>query len=191
MVGGWAGGLDPAEIRTREEFAAALTALRVAAELTVRQTVELSGCPQGTLNGWFAGQHVPTDGNEKMFRAVLAVCGIDTRAEQEPWLTAVRRVRGTTGRRRRDDESPYRGLEPFQFDDAGWFFGRAELTAELVGKVDVLLRARGRPRILFVIGASGSGKSSLLWAGLLPALQEEGLTATAWPRLSAIWATRN
>ncbi|WP_063038446.1 WD40 repeat domain-containing protein [Nocardia pseudovaccinii] len=177
MVGGWAGGLDPAEIRTREEFAAALSALRVAAELTVRQTVELSGCPQGTLSGWFAGQHVPTDGNEKMFRAVLAVCGIGTRAEQEPWLTAVRRVRGTTGRRRRDDESPYRGLEPFRFDDAGWFFGRAELTAELVGKVDVLLRARGRPRILFVIGASGSGKSSLLSAGLLPALQEEGLTA--------------
>ncbi|WP_433684029.1 WD40 repeat domain-containing protein [Nocardia sp. CA-119907] len=177
MVGGWAGGLDPTAIRTREEFASALSALRIAAELTVRQTVELSGCPQGTLSGWFAGQHVPTDANEKMFRAVLTVCGLDTRAEQEPWLTAVRRVRGTTGRRRRDDESPYRGLEPFRFDDAGWFFGRTELTTMLVGKVEALLRARGRPRILFVIGASGSGKSSLLSAGLLPALREEGLTA--------------
>lgn len=171
------GGLGPSTIRTRAEFASSLSALRIAAELTVRQVVERSGCPQGTLSGWFAGQHVPTDANEKMFRAVLFACGVEARLEQEPWLVAVRRVRGTTGRRRREDESPYRGLEAFRSDDAGWFFGRGDLTAELVGKVEELLRSRGRPRILFVIGASGSGKSSLLWAGLVPALAEEGLAA--------------
>ncbi|MET8141625.1 AAA family ATPase [Sphaerisporangium sp. NPDC005288] len=62
---------------------------------------------------------------------------------------------------------PYRGLEPFEFtaDDARLFFGREELIGELVRTVGVR-----RTGPLFVIGPSGSGKSSVLRAGLLPAL---------------------
>ncbi|MGW4643360.1 caspase, EACC1-associated type [Sphaerisporangium sp. NPDC004334] len=62
---------------------------------------------------------------------------------------------------------PYRGLEPFEFtpDDARLFFGREELVGELVRVVGA---RRAGP--LFVIGPSGSGKSSVLRAGLLPAL---------------------
>ena len=44
-----------------------------------------------------------------------------------------------------------------------YFFGREELVAELVARL-------GRARFLAVVGASGSGKSSLVRAGLLPAL---------------------
>ena len=56
---------------------------------------------------------------------------------------------------------PYKGLAAFQPEDAGYFFGREELVAELVARL-------GRARFLAVVGASGSGKSSLVRAGLLP-----------------------
>ncbi len=58
---------------------------------------------------------------------------------------------------------PYRGLAAFQPDDADRFFGRDGLVAELVERVE-------RDRVLFVIGPSGSGKSSAVRAGLIPAV---------------------
>jgi WD40 repeat protein/DNA-binding SARP family transcriptional activator len=58
---------------------------------------------------------------------------------------------------------PFKGLATFQVADAPYFFGRERLVAELVA------RLVGAP-LLGIVGASGSGKSSLLRAGLLPAL---------------------
>ncbi len=60
-------------------------------------------------------------------------------------------------------ESPYRGLLAFEPGDREFFFGREDVVAELVGRVEP-----ARP--LAVIGASGSGKSSLLRAGLAAAV---------------------
>jgi WD40 repeat protein/DNA-binding SARP family transcriptional activator len=57
-------------------------------------------------------------------------------------------------------EPPYRGLEYFDVKDSAWFFGRERLTARLLD------RARAT-RLLAVVGASGSGKSSLVRAGLV------------------------
>jgi WD40 repeat protein/DNA-binding SARP family transcriptional activator len=58
---------------------------------------------------------------------------------------------------------PYKGLAPFDAEDAESFFGRERLVAELVAR---LVGAS----LLAVVGPSGSGKSSVLRAGLLPAL---------------------
>jgi WD40 repeat protein len=58
---------------------------------------------------------------------------------------------------------PYKGLAAFQAEDAQWFFGRQRLVAELV------VRLSEHP-FLAVVGPSGSGKSSVLRAGLLPAV---------------------
>ncbi len=58
---------------------------------------------------------------------------------------------------------PYKGLAPFEADDAEYFFGRERLVAELVA------RLVGAP-LLAVVGPSGSGKSSAVRAGLLPSL---------------------
>jgi formylglycine-generating enzyme required for sulfatase activity len=58
---------------------------------------------------------------------------------------------------------PYPGLRPFQTSEAALFFGREGHTSEL-------LRRLSEHRFLAVVGSSGSGKSSLVRAGLLPAL---------------------
>jgi WD40 repeat protein len=59
---------------------------------------------------------------------------------------------------------PYRGLLPFREEDAPFFIGREAFTAALIEKV----RSR---RLVAVVGASGSGKSSVVRAGLVPALR--------------------
>ena len=63
------------------------------------------------------------------------------------------------------DLCPYRGLEPFTEDDAEFFFGREWVVEHL------LERLRQEPRFLAVLGPSGSGKSSLVQAGLIPRLR--------------------
>ncbi len=59
--------------------------------------------------------------------------------------------------------NPFPGLRPFGPEEAHLFFGRDE-------QVDDLLQRLGTSRFLAVMGPSGSGKSSLVLAGLLPAL---------------------
>jgi WD40 repeat protein/DNA-binding SARP family transcriptional activator len=58
---------------------------------------------------------------------------------------------------------PFKGLASFEEDDAGFFCGRERLIAEMVA------RLAGAP-LMGIVGPSGSGKSSALRAGLLPAL---------------------
>jgi WD40 repeat protein/class 3 adenylate cyclase len=62
-----------------------------------------------------------------------------------------------------DIPCPYKGLASFDEHDAGLFRGREELLAQLLAR---LLTTR----LITVVGASGSGKSSLVRAGLLPAV---------------------
>ena len=64
--------------------------------------------------------------------------------------------------------NPYKGLRAFREEDQGDFFGRESLLADLLASVD---DARSVPRLRAVLGASGSGKSSVMMAGLLPALR--------------------
>ncbi len=71
---------------------------------------------------------------------------------------------GDTGRH--DGVCPWRGLAPYGVEDAEWFCGRERLTAELVARV-------AGSRVFAVVGPSGSGKWSVLRAGLLAALRED------------------
>ncbi|HEV7977156.1 BTAD domain-containing putative transcriptional regulator [Amycolatopsis sp.] len=65
------------------------------------------------------------------------------------------------------DRSPYPGLLSFSVGNAQYFFGREQLTTTLVDRLGDP-EADGGP--IAVVGASGSGKSSLLRAGLVPAI---------------------
>jgi WD40 repeat protein/energy-coupling factor transporter ATP-binding protein EcfA2 len=64
----------------------------------------------------------------------------------------------------RDDVCPYRGLQTFDEDHAEFFFGRDADIQRVIEKLK-------QTRFLAVVGPSGSGKSSLVRAGLLPALK--------------------
>lgn len=61
-------------------------------------------------------------------------------------------------------DPPFQGLQYFDEKDADRFFGRETLVARIVGRLTTL-------RFLAVIGASGSGKSSVVRAGVIPALR--------------------
>jgi WD40 repeat protein/class 3 adenylate cyclase len=64
--------------------------------------------------------------------------------------------------------SPYQGLAAFREQDAHFFFGREDFTAQLVEA----LHQHGL--VAVVVGSSGSGKSSTVFAGLLPQLRKDG-----------------
>jgi hypothetical protein len=68
------------------------------------------------------------------------------------------------------NRSPYPGLESFSGDDAAVFFGRDDEIGRLVELLQPTLQ-RGAGRFVALVGPSGSGKSSLLRAGLLPRLE--------------------
>jgi transcriptional regulator with XRE-family HTH domain len=78
-------------------------------------------------------------------------------------------------------ENPYKGLRAFGEADAADFFGREMLTQELLGAMaeadDEQVRGSQQElaRFLAVVGPSGSGKSSVVQAGLIPALRQGGL----------------
>ncbi|MCC3529531.1 MAG: AAA family ATPase, partial [Microcoleus sp. PH2017_22_RUC_O_B] len=63
--------------------------------------------------------------------------------------------------------NPYQGLSAFQEKDAALFFGRETFTNQLVKVVET-------KKLVAVIGASGSGKSSVVLAGLIPSLRQQG-----------------
>jgi len=65
--------------------------------------------------------------------------------------------------------SPYPGLRPFEAEDAAVFFGRDEDITRLLDLLHPILN-RGDGRFVAVVGPSGSGKSSLMRAGLMPRL---------------------
>ena len=65
------------------------------------------------------------------------------------------------------DRSPYPGIHAFEAEDAAIYFGRDDETRAVIERLDAR-RTQGGARLLVIIGASGSGKSSLLRAGVLP-----------------------
>lgn len=84
---------------------------------------------------------------------------------QDPALTPVRAIPATPVSVR----NPYKGLRPFLEADAADFFGRSKLTAQLT-------RALQGDSFVAVVGPSGSGKSSVVRAGLIPELRiDDGL----------------
>jgi WD40 repeat protein len=65
-------------------------------------------------------------------------------------------------------QNPYPGLRPFETQESSLFFGRDQQVAELVTRLE-------RSRLVAVVGVSGGGKSSLVRAGLIPALERTHL----------------
>lgn len=80
--------------------------------------------------------------------------------------------------------NPYKGLEPFRAIDRELFFGRTKLVEEMCETL------KGFPAFLGILGASGSGKSSVMMAGLLPALADGALPdSKKWKYLTTFTPT--
>lgn len=105
--------------------------------------------------------------------AYVDACQGDLRAWETRWHAAATEIAASAPREDPAETSrqnaPYAGLSAFQPEDADRFFGRERLTGELLTKV-------GERRFLAVFGPSGSGKSSLLRAGLVARARASG-----WP----------
>lgn len=81
-----------------------------------------------------------------------------------------------------EPRNPYKGLHAFTQNDRADFFGRESLVREMLDSLrEMLLPAQpgtSARRLLVVVGPSGSGKSSVVMAGLLPQLQDGALQAS-------------
>ncbi|MFD0690732.1 nSTAND1 domain-containing NTPase [Actinomadura fibrosa] len=174
---------DPRLIAGPADFASALRVLRAQSGLSFRRVAALLNkdaaetVSVSTLSGWFNGAHLPTSMLAGAVPRLLAVLGEEDPAEVAAWLAALERVRVRPGPRP-SGAAPFRGLEAYGPEHAEYFCGRGALTA---GLLDLAERAYARGTPAIVVGPSGSGKSSLLGAGLVPAWPRRGSAAgRAW-----------
>ncbi|MGZ5445226.1 MAG: nSTAND1 domain-containing NTPase [Thermoanaerobaculia bacterium] len=78
------------------------------------------------------------------------------------------------------DTSPYRRLDAFREEDASLFFGRQAAIDSVVRRIDQSSGWHDQPRFLTVTGPSGSGKSSVVNAGVIPALRSRRAPRSVW-----------
>ncbi|MBL1110432.1 helix-turn-helix domain-containing protein [Streptomyces sp. 5-8] len=144
-----------------QRFAQELRKLRQeAGGLTYRVMAQRVGYSVTTLSQAAAGQKVPSC---EVTLAYVRACGGDENEWRERWRKTAAQAAAVP--REGSAPPPYRGLARYEPVHAELFFGRERLTAQLLDVV------RGR-RFTAVFGPSGSGKSSLLRAGLIPRLRE-------------------
>ncbi|MFT5851855.1 MAG: hypothetical protein ACI87J_001830, partial [Colwellia sp.] len=77
---------------------------------------------------------------------------------------------------------PYPGLLAFQEEDAALYFGRDDDIRRLIERLDAR-RAQGGSKLIALLGSSGSGKSSLLRAGVIPRLKRAGRNWVVLPTM--------
>src|SRR5262249_48191118 len=82
-------------------------------------------------------------------------------------LEAITRPHTRTGMVASEEGNPYAGLSAFQERDAARFFGRETAVEQIVARL-------GESTLLALVGSSGMGKSSLVRAGVIPALKHSG-----------------
>ncbi|MBM9435079.1 hypothetical protein JT723_04310 [Streptomyces bryophytorum] len=147
-----------------QQLAYELRKLRVdAGSPTYREMAAATGCGASTLSQAAGGTRLPS---LPTLRAYVTACGGDAEVVEQ-WEQRWREAAtGETAAPPPDADTPvpYRGLRRFEAQDSELYFGREDLVARLVETL-------GRQRLVAVVGASGSGKSSLLRAGLVPALR--------------------
>ncbi|MER7897633.1 helix-turn-helix domain-containing protein [Streptomyces sp. NPDC096046] len=147
-----------------QRFAFELRKLRTeAGGMTYRAMAERAGYSGTTLSQAAAGERLPT---LAVTLAYVAACGGNAGEWEARWKQIVDDAAAVGAEEVGGEgaDAPYRGLARFEPGDSGLFFGRDRLTTDLLD----LLRRR---RFAAVFGPSGSGKSSLLRAGLIPTLQ--------------------
>ena len=157
--------LDPAAGPV-EELAAGLRELRRRVgnpgyrELAIR-----AGYSAASLANAAGGRQLPS---LAVTLAFVRACDGDTAEWERRWRHAATEAARshedvTSDQGRSSEKSPYQGLASYGVEDSSLFFGRQRVVAQLVSSC-------GDERFVALFGVSGSGKSSVLSAGLIPAL---------------------
>ncbi|MFD7125062.1 hypothetical protein ACFV9X_13175 [Streptomyces anulatus] len=126
-----------------------------------RAMARRAGYSAATLSQAAAGERLPT---LPVLLAYVGVCRGDSAEWQDRWERVNAELLRCPRPPEEDTEPPYRGLARFEPGDADLFFGRDRV-------IDDLLELAHNRRVTAVVGASGSGKSSLLRAGFVPRLR--------------------
>ncbi|MFI0423533.1 hypothetical protein [Spongiactinospora sp. 9N601] len=149
-----------------QRFAFELRKLRQeAGGITYRAMAGRAGYSVTTLSQAAAGERLAS---LEVTLAYVRACGGDEREWAERWQQAAAEEEQRFAVNGTDTDAPYVGLRAYGTADGDRFFGRDRLIGDLLGVV------RDR-RFAVVVGSSGSGKSSLLRAGLVPAVRAGGL----------------
>ncbi|WP_435281276.1 nSTAND1 domain-containing NTPase [Streptomyces koelreuteriae] len=147
-----------------QRFAHELRELRRAAGgPSYRVMAVAAGFSATTLAQAAAGERLPS---LAVVQGYVRACGGDPGEWEACWKEAEVEAAGVLVRDQGEAGAPYRGLARYEPGDRALFFGRDRL-------VDELRHLVCEHRFAVVFGASGSGKSSLLRAGLIPSLREE------------------
>ena len=152
------------------EFAADLRELREqAGRPSYRELARRASFSTTVLSEAAGGRALPT---LAVVRGYVRACGGNVTEWEERWRRAAELQRKQPPDAAR--QAPYLGLATYREEHASLFFGREALTRDL-------LRRLAAGRFLAVFGPSGSGKSSLLRAGLLAAVNHGDMPAgTDW-----------
>lgn len=143
-----------------QRFAQELRALRDSAgRPSYRELARRAHYSPTALSEAAGGERLPS---KAVLRAYVQACGGDVAAWEKRWEEVAAELE-KAAEPEDDGPSPYLGLTTYEPRDADLFFGRAEVVARLCEKL-------AEEPFIAVFGASGSGKSSILRAGLLPAV---------------------
>lgn len=142
---------------TRHDLVVKLAEARRSANLSIRRAASLAKVPASTAQGWFEGKHLPTPALMPNFLALLDALGLAQDAEaRTSWHAAITALRSGTV----IEESPYVGLRSYTAADSDVYVGRERA-------YETLVAACLSNGLTVVVGDSGSGKSSLIAAGLM------------------------
>lgn len=160
------------------KFGAVLRAVRVQTGVTVRQLAKDFDRAHSTISDFENGRRLPgvevVEQYEDRFQLARGVLGAQrerARAERldSPLDATVEANLGDIG-------CPYVGLRAFESADAALFFGRERQVGEVLARLT-------EARFVAVVGASGSGKSSFVRAGLIAAVGAAPIKGGASPRV--------
>ncbi|MGM0616785.1 MAG: helix-turn-helix domain-containing protein [Actinomycetota bacterium] len=165
-----------AAVTTRADLGALLTELRQRSGRSLRELAAAVGSSPSTLSGWCRAENLPFPAQFDTFGAMLRELGV---ADPEPWIDVLIELRTGAASRAHDAAPPYLGLAAFGREDADRFFGRETLLEHALTRWHARQADERRANLLLLVGASGSGKSSLLHAGIGAELRSQGTAVVA------------
>lgn len=155
---------------SRREFAALLDDARRERHLSIRAAARVADVPAATVQGWLNGRHFPVAALRPNYLRLVDALGLSGQVPADLWSEVQPQLR--------IGPAPYLGLRPFAAADRDYFFGRGRESRRLAEAIQQQRNDHGSG-IIVVLGASGTGKSSLLAAGLIGTESVDG-TLAGW-----------